>query len=678
VTPDLAAPLGATPAADGTTFRLWSEHGEGVELCLFDVNGAERRVALARGRDGVWEVHLPGVGEGQRYGYRVHGPYAPKRGERFNPAKLLLDPYARRMERPITLRDEHFSYRRGGGSARRPDGSDSASFTSKCIVEKAMPAVDGAERPQIPMLDSVIYELHVKSFTQRHPAIPEALRGTYAGLAHPAALTYLRELGVTAVELLPVHQQLTPRFVLDRGQIDYWGYNSIAFLAPDPRLAASADPCTELREAIHALHGAGIEVLLDVVYNHTGEGDHLGPTVSFRGIDNASYYRLAQANPSRYRNDSGTGNTLDATHPAVVRLVLDSLHTFASEYGADGFRFDLATVLGRTPAGFSAEAPLFAAIQADPRMAGLKLIAEPWDLGVLGYRLGEFPTGWSEWNGQYRDAIRRFWTGMEHDPGEVARRIGGSLDLFPVEGRGPAASVNFVTSHDGFTLRDLVSYAEKHNKANGEGNQDGETANDSLNFGVEGETDDEGIVLLRARQRRALLATLLCSRGPTMLLSGDELGRTQRGNNNAYCQDSEVSWLDWTPVESEAALLPFVRSLISLRQAHPLLRRGVASLAGTAPLTLLITPKDAADGPDGALLLALNPSDAPTVVHLPADQPGGWIMYIDSGDPQPTTAGGRPLRDVTGPLPLPGRSVVLLGRPAKPGGSAKHGGSLSG
>jgi isoamylase len=669
VTPDLPAPLGATPGADGTTFRLWSEQGEGVELCLFDVDGAERRVALARGADRVWEVHLPGVGEGQRYGYRVHGPFAAKRGERFNPAKLLLDPYARRLERPFTLRDEHFSHRRAGASAGRPDTSDSAPVTPKCIVEKGMPAIDEAERPRILMLDSVIYELHVKSFTRRHPAIPEALRGTYAGLAHPAAVAHLSELGVTAVELLPVHQQLTPRFVLDRGQIDYWGYNTIGFMAPDPRLAATADPRSELREAIRALHGAGIEVLLDVVYNHTGEGDHRGPTVSFRGIDNASYYRLAETNASRYRNDSGTGNTLDATHPAVVRLVLDSLHTFASEYGADGFRFDLATVLGRTPAGFSAEAPLFSAIQADPRMTGLKLIAEPWDLGVLGYRLGEFPTGWSEWNGRYRDAIRRFWAGVEHDPGEVVRRVGGSLDLFPVEQRGPAASVNFVTSHDGFTLRDLVSYAEKHNEANGEANQDGETANDSLNFGVEGETDDEAILTLRARQRRALLATLLCSRGPTMLLSGDELGRTQRGNNNAYCQDNEVSWLDWAPLGGRVALLPFVRSLISLRQAHPLLRRGVASVVGTAPLTLLITPEGPADGPDGALLLAMNPSDVPAVVYLPADQPGGWITYLDSDDPEPTPPGGRPPRDVTGLLPMPGRSVVLLGRSAKPGGS---------
>jgi glycogen operon protein len=447
VTVEPAAPLGAMPGAGGTTFRLWSGGAEAVELCLFDADGGERRVASARGAGGVWSAEVAGVGAGQRYGYRVHGPFDPARGHRFNPAKLLLDPYARLVEGPLTLRDEHFS---GEG----PDGRDSAPFTPKAIVERPLPPIDEAERPRVPMAESVIYELHVKSFTRLHPDIPEALRGTYAGLAHPAAVAHLRRLGVTAVELLPVHQQLTPRFVLDRGQIDYWGYNTIAFLAPDPRLAAGDDPRAELREAIRTLHAEGIEVLLDVVYNHTGEGDELGPTVSFRGLDNAAYYRLDPADPSGYRNDSGTGNTLDATHPAVLRLVLDSLHTFASEYGADGFRFDLATVLGRTGRGFSARAPLFAAMTADPRLAGLKLIAEPWDLGVLGYRLGEFPAGWSEWNGQYRDAIRRFWAGIEHLPGDVAERIGGSRDLYPLAERGPGASVNFVTSHDGFTLRD--------------------------------------------------------------------------------------------------------------------------------------------------------------------------------------------------------------------------------
>ena len=661
MTAGLAAPLGALPDETGTTFRLWSEHGEAVELCLFEADGAERRIPLARGPDGVWAGHLAGVGEGQRYGYRVHGAFEPKQGQRFNPAKLLLDPYARQVEGPITLRDEHFSY-------QASEARDSAPFTPKGIVKRPMPAIPDGERPRIPILDTVIYELHVKSFTRRHPDIPAQLRGTYAGLAHPASVAHLRGLGITAVELLPVQQQLTPRFVLDRGQIDYWGYNSIAFLAPDPRLAATDDPRAELREAIRTLHAAGIEVLLDVVYNHTGEGDELGPTVSFRGIDNAAYYRLDPVNRRKYRNDSGTGNTLDATHPAVVRLVLDSLHTFASEYGADGFRFDLATVLGRTRAGFSAEAPLFAAIQADRRLAGLKLIAEPWDLGVLGYRLGEFPAGWSEWNGQYRDAIRRFWAGTEHLPGDVGQRIGGSSDLFPAGARGPAASLNFVTSHDGFTLRDLVSYAEKHNEANGEGNQDGEATNDSLNFGVEWETDDDGILALRERQRRALLATLLSSRGPAMLLSGDELGRTQLGNNNAYSQDNEVSWLDWAPAARDAGLLPFVRSLISLRAAHPLLRHGSASVVGTAPLTVLITPEGQPEGPDAALLLALNPTDDPATVELPVDQPYRWVRYLDSADASPPPETGEPLPDGDATFELRGRSVALLGLPVGPGG----------
>ena len=670
MTGDLAAPLGAEPDDDGTSFRLWSEHAEAVELCLFDADGAERRIPLARGPDQLWAVRVSGVGEGQRYGYRVHGPFEPKQGHRFNPAKLLLDPYARRVEGRISLRGEHFSHRTGGsGGDRGPDDRDSAPVSPKSIIERAMPAIDEAERPRTPMLDSVIYELHVKSFTRRHPDIPEELRGTYAGLAHPAAIEHLRGLGITAVELLPVQQQLTPRFVLDRGQIDYWGYNTIAFLAPDPRLAATPDPRTELRETVRTLHAAGIEVLLDVVYNHTGEGDELGPTVAFRGIDNAAYYRLGQRDKSRYRNDSGTGNTLDATHPAVVRLVLDSLHTFASEYGADGFRFDLATVLGRTGRGFSAGAPLFAAIQADPRLAGLKLIAEPWDLGVLGYRLGEFPAGWSEWNGQYRDAARRFWAGVEQLPVDLAQRIGGSLDLFPTEARGPAASVNFVTSHDGFTLRDLVSYAEKHNEANGEGNKDGETANDSLNFGVEGETDDEEILALRDRQRRALLATLLCSRGAAMLLSGDELGRTQRGNNNAYSQDNEVSWLNWTPEVPDAAMLPFVRSLLALRVAHPLLRHGIASVLGTAPLTVLISPDGPPEGPDAALLLALNPTDAPSAIHLPATEPGDWIRHLDSADTEPMPPAGHPLRPDLATLAISGRSVILLGLSPRPGRS---------
>lgn len=669
MTADLAAPLGATPGDGGTTFRLWSEHGEAVELCLFDAKGAERRVALARGSDHAWTAQVAGVGIGDRYGYRVHGRYEPERGHRFNPAKLLLDPYARRIERTIEVGDVHLGQREGDGRPGwPPDDRDSAPFTPKGIVEAVMLGVDDAERPHIPMVDSVIYELHVKSFTRLHPDLPEALRGTYAGLAHPAVVDYLRGLGVTAVELLPVHQQLTPRFLLEQGLVDYWGYNTIGFMAPDPRFAATADPRTELRDAIRTLHASGIEVLLDVVYNHTGEGDERGPTISFRGIDNLAYYRLAAADRSRYRNDSGTGNTLDATHPAVLRLILDSLHTFATEYGVDGFRFDLATVLGRSAAGFSTTAPLFAAIEADPPLRGLKLIAEPWDLGARGYRLGQFPARWGEWNGRYRDSIRRLWAGTEHLPHEVALRVGGSPDLFPTERRGTAASVNFVTSHDGFTLRDLVSYAEKHNEANGEQNRDGEKANDSMNFGVEGETDDPEILGPRDRQRRAILATLLCSRGAAMLLGGDELGRTQRGNNNPYSLDSDVGWLDWKPAARDAALLPFVRALIALRREHPLLRYGTPEVVSAVPLTLLLRPNAADRGPDATLLLILNPTDAETVAALPRQGPSGWIVYLDTADAEPPLPAGASSRGHDTEVTVRGRSLMLLGLPSPPRG----------
>ena len=664
MTANPASPLGATPDEGGTTFRLWSRHADGVELCLFDEAGEERHVTLERGAEDIWTARVPGVGVGQRYGYRVHGPFEPDRGHRFDPAKLLLDPYALRLEGPILLREEHFAHRDGEGRAGLPrDDRDSAPVTPKSLVVRAMQSIDDAERPRTPMADSIIYELHVKSFTRLHPDLPEGLRGTYAGLAHPAVIAYLRELGVTTVELLPVQQQLSQRFLLERGLIDYWGYNTIAFLAPDPRFAATDDPRAELRGTIRALHAAGLEVLLDVVYNHTGEGDELGPTVAFRGIDNAAYYRLDPSDLGRYRNDSGTGNTLDATHPVVLRLILDSLRCFADEYGADGFRFDLATTLGRTRSGFRPDAPLFAAIAADPHLSRLKLIAEPWDLGRKGYRLGQFPAGWSEWNGRYRDDVRRFWVGRERDPGEMARRVSGSPDLFgPL--RGPAASVNFITSHDGFTLRDLVSYASKHNEANGEGNKDGEDANDSTNFGVEGETTDPAISERRDRQRRALLAALFCSRGALMLLAGDELGRTQRGNNNAYSQDNEVSWLDWQPEPGDAALLPVVKQLVALRRDHPLLRAGAAEVVGDAPVALVLRAEPGVGGPDAALLLALNPTDAAAQLRLPGDGEGGWVVLLDSS--VPASNGDVPTPAAVGTYEMDERSVVLLALPGEP------------
>ncbi|MDQ2853516.1 MAG: glycogen debranching protein GlgX [Chloroflexota bacterium] len=661
---DLAAPLGASPDAAGTTFRLWSEHADGVELCLFDSAGSERRIELIRDSGGVWNASVPGIGEGQRYGYRVHGPFEPDRGKRFNAAKLLLDPYARRLEGPILLREEHFTHLDGEGHAGRgADVRDSAPFMPKSVVAAPLPAIDEAERPRIPTADSVIYELHVKGFTRQHPEIPEPLRGTYAGLAHPAAIAYLRNLGVTAVELLPVQQQLTGRFLVERGLVDYWGYNTIAFMAPDPRLAATPDPRAELRATIRALHDAGIEVLLDVVYNHTGEGDEHGPTIAFRGIDNEAYYRLKPTRLERYRNDAGTGNTLNATHPAVVRMILDSLHVFADEFGADGYRFDLATSLGRNDRGFSAKAPLFEAIAADPGLRQLKLIAEPWDLGTRGYRLGQFPVGWSEWNGRYRDSIRRFWAGRTSRPQELALRVGGSPDLFEVP-RGPAASVNFVTSHDGFTLRDMVSYAAKHNEANGEANRDGEDDNSSVNFGVEGDTDDPLVLDLRDRQRRALLATLLCSRGAVMLLAGDEIGRTQRGNNNAYSQDNKVSWLNWKPGPRDAALLPFVRMLVGLRRDHPLLRHGRPIVLGELPLALLLTAEAGEAGPDGALLLAMNQADLPARLKLPAGGGGRWAVLLDTARDADAEAGPDRSELAGEEYELGSRSVALLALPA--------------
>jgi glycogen operon protein len=504
------------------------------------------------------------------------------------------------------------------------------------------------------MRESVIYELHVKGFTNLHPDLPPALRGTYAGLAHPAVIDHLLGLGITAVELLPVHQQLSRRFLLEHGLTDYWGYNSIAFLAPDPRFAATGDPRRELRDAIRTLHQAGLEVLLDVVYNHTGESDENGPTIAFRGIDNAAYYRLNPADMRRYRNEAGTGNTLDATHPVVIQLVLDSLRTFAVEYGVDGFRFDLATALGRTADGFSVTAPLFTAIGSDPILRDRKLLAEPWDLGPDGYRLGGFPSGWSEWNGRYRDTVRRFWTGADAAASDLPERLAGSPDLFGPTGNASRASVNYVTAHDGFTLRDLVSYAAKHNRANHEGNRDGEGTNDSLNFGVEGETDDPRIRDLRDRQRRALLATLLVSAGTPMLLAGDELARTQGGNNNAYSHDSPLSWVDWQPDPAQSTLLPFVAGMLALRREHPLLLEGAWVSVEDEPLTLLQRAGKDQPGPDAALLLVLNPHEGPVGIRLPGDPAGGWRVLVDTTSPTPPTA------DARAPEIVAGRGLVLL------------------
>jgi len=536
-------PLGATWDGAGVNFALFSKHAERVELCLLDPRGRREieRVVLRERTDFIWHCYLPEARPGLIYGYRVHGRHDPDRGHRFDHNKLLLDPYARMIQR-------------GRGQVVDP------AFTW------------GDDRPpRTPWQDTVIYELHVKGFTQRHPAVPEQLRGTYAGLCSAPALEYFKRLGVTAVELLPVHAIVDERRLLHHGLRNYWGYNTIGFFAPEARYSASGT-LGEFKSMVKTLHATGIEVILDVVYNHTAEGDHTGPTLSFRGIDNLIYYRLDPAHPRRYLNFTGTGNSLNTSHRVVLALVMDSLRYWVQEMHVDGFRFDLAATLARNAQGaFERNGAFLSAVRQDPVLSRVKLIAEPWDLGEGGYQLGAFPSGWAEWNDKYRDAVRSYWRGDDGTIGKLAARLSGSSDVFQPSGRGPAASINFVTSHDGFALEDLVSYERKRNDANLEGNRDGSNNNLSSNFGVEGPTNDEKVLALRTRQKRNFLATLLLSQGVPMLSAGDELGRTQRGNNNAYCHDSELSWLDWE--NTDEALLGFARRLITLRKKHPLLRR---------------------------------------------------------------------------------------------------------
>ena len=565
-------PLGATWDGAGVNFALFSEHATAVELCLFDPQGHEERVPLVEQTDQVWHCYLPDVRPGQRYGYRVAGPYEPAHGHRFNAAKLLLDPYAKRLDGGLTWDDSVFGYRIGQ-EAEEPDERDSAPHVPKCVVLN--PAfVWGTDRQlRTPLEETVIYEVHVKGFTQRHPDVPPELRGTYAGLASEPALEHLTRLGVTAVELLPVHRHVDERALVDVGLTNYWGYNTIGFFAPASRFSATGEPVSEFKTMVRRLHDAGIEVILDVVYNHTGEGDHRGPTLSFRGIDNAAYYRLDPEERWRYIDYTGTGNTLDATSPRVLQLIMDSLRYWIIEMHVDGFRFDLASALARELHDVDKLGSFFDIIHQDPVISQAKLIAEPWDVGPGGYQVGNFPVGWTEWNGKYRDTVRRFWKGIGGQAAELAYRLSGSSDLYAQSGRRPHASINFVTAHDGFTLHDLVTYEEKHNEANRSGNVDGDDHNDSQNFGVEGETDDETINVLRERMVRNLLATLLLSQGVPMILGGDEIGRTQGGNNNAYCQDNETSWFDWELGRAEQQLFTFTRSLVSLFRGHPVLRR---------------------------------------------------------------------------------------------------------
>ena len=575
VWPGQPYPLGATWDGEGVNFALFSAHAEKVELCLFDQTGQreEARIAVPEYTDEVWHCYLPEVRPGQLYGYRVHGPYDPPAGHRFNPNKLLLDPYAQAISGALQWSDAVYGYR--VGSPREDlafDRRDSARFVPKCRVVESAFTWNRDHPPRTSWEESIILEMHVRGFTMRHPAVEPSARGTFAALGSPAVIDYLVELGVTAVELLPIQAAVTERRLADAGLANYWGYNTIAFFAPDPRYLP-AGAVGEFKTAVKRLHEAGIEVLLDVVYNHTGEGNHLGPTLSFRGIDNLSYYRL-DSDRRHYTDVTGCGNTLNLDHPRVLQMVMDSVRYWALEMHVDGFRFDLAATLAREGGDYSQDSAFFDAIRQDPAMARVKLIAEPWDIGPYGYQLGNFPPGWAEWNGQYRDSVRRFWKGDQGLVAEMASRVAGSSDIFGYRGRRPWASINFITAHDGFTLQDLVSYEHKHNEANNEDNRDGHEPNFSWNCGVEGPSEDPAILTMRDRQKRNLLATLLLSLGVPMLVAGDEFGHSQQGNNNAYCQDNEVSWLDWQKIPPEdEALRRFVRDVIRLRRRHRVFSR---------------------------------------------------------------------------------------------------------
>ncbi len=687
--PGRARPLGATAKAEGTNFAVYSEMATGVQLCLFDDAGTETRVDLTEVDADIWHAFLPGIGPGQRYGYRVQGPFDPARGERCNPAKLLVDPYAKAITGG--LRWDPAVLGQDPDDPDRPSDADSAPFVPRSVV------VDGSfdwgddVAPDTPYADSVIYEVHVKGFTQRHPAVPAELRGTYAGLAHPAAIAHLSGLGVTAVELLPVHAFVHDGWLVDAGVSQYWGYNTLAFLAPHPGYAAAQEPSAQVAEfkaMVAALHRAGIEVLLDVVYNHTAEGSEKGPTLSLRGLDNTAYYRLAEGR--WYFDTTGTGNSLNVTESAPLQLIMDSLRYWVLEMHVDGFRFDLATTLAREHgADPTAAAVFFDLVQQDPVISQVKLIAEPWDLAA--YQVGAFPDLWSEWNGRYRDSVRDLWRGHSQGLGEVATRLAGSSDLYQASRRRPTSSINFVTAHDGFTMRDLVSYEQRHNEAN-PGDGGGEQHNRSWNCGVEGPTDDPHVLELRARQVRNLLATLLLSQGVPMLLGGDELGRTQQGNNNAYCQDNEISWFDWDAVDGD--LLAFVRQLVHLRRAHPALRRrrfsqtptgtdrpppplwwkpdGTAMADGdwdaawARSLGMYLSGEGIAEpGPRGQrivdddLFLLLNAGDGPVAFAVPEPVgQNGWTVELDTAAPQ-----RRPGDPAGGQVALRERHLVLLRRP---------------
>ncbi|HEY6424097.1 MAG TPA: glycogen debranching protein GlgX [Pseudonocardiaceae bacterium] len=624
-------PLGATPGPEGTNFAVASA-ADGVLLCLFDSHGTETQIPLPERDGGVWHGFVPGVGPGQAYGYRATSPYDPRSGVRCNPAKLLLDPYARAIDGTVRFGPEVFGYAVGDPDA--PSALDSAGHVPRSLVVE--PSSGGADRPAVRRryADTVIYEVHVKGFTAAHPAIPEELRGTYAGLGHDAAVTHLVDLGVTAVELLPVHHCVPEPFLVERGLTNYWGYNTIGFFAPHAGYSAAVragrpgGQVGEFRAMVESLHDAGLEVILDVVFNHTAEGNHLGPTLCHRGLDNAAYYRLDPQDRRYYVDTTGVGNSLNAGDPFTLQLIMDALRYWLTEMGVDGFRFDLAPTLARQEGSFDQRSAFFDLVSQDPVVSRAKLVAEPWDVGQFdSYDLGRFPPLWREWNGRYRDTMRDFWRGHDGLIGEFANRFSGSSDLYGNTGRRPTASVNLITVHDGFTLADLVSYDTKHNEANGEANRDGTDDNRSWNCGAEGPTTDPAVLSLRARQRRAMLTTLLLSFGVPLLLGGDELGRTQQGNNNAYCQDNTITWFDWTSVDEQ--LLDFTRDLIALRLAHPVFRRRRFLAGAEADELGWYTPA-------GTQMTAANWADSGA---------RSVAIYLDGADAPDTAEDGTPLTD---------------------------------
>ncbi len=577
VWPGRPYPLGATWDGRGTNFALFSEHAEKVELCLFDAAGRREvdRIALPEHTEQVWHGYLPDLLPGTQYGYRVYGPYDPDAGHRFNPNKLLVDPYAKGLTGPLPWKKSNFAYRLDSGREDLSfDRRDNARHMPKCVVADTSFNWGGDRLPDVPWQDSLIYEAHVVGMTARHPSVAEDRRGTFAGLAHPDILDHLVKLGVTAIELLPIHPFADETHLQTRGLQNYWGYNPYTFFSPEPRYLATGHP-NEFRTMVRHFHEAGIQVLLDMVFNHTAEGNHLGPTISFKGIDNKSYYRLMPGDPRQYVNDSGCGNTLNTAHPRVLQMVMDSLRYWVQEMHVDGFRFDLGSALARdTAGGYDPQGAFLSAVRQDPVLSRVKMISEPWDIGPGGYQLGNFPPGWSEWNDRYRDTVRTFWIGQAPGVAEMASRLTGSSDIFNRGGRKPRASVNFITAHDGFTLKDLVSYDRKHNEANGEDNRDGTDNNISWNCGVEGPSNDPKVRQIRLRQRKNLIATLFLSQGLPMLTAGDELGRTQHGNNNAYCQNNETSWIDWSVTdEDDREFLGFVQEMSRLRRRHPVFRR---------------------------------------------------------------------------------------------------------